>query len=415
MRSNLPKLGRGAVLVTAVLAACTPDAQNGLLAPSDPNLNVSVVAKKTATGFREQRQLHDWSLTKTVTPPSAHLAPGASATFTYTLTATRTSAGLSDQKVGVRGEICVTNPSTTLTISNIVITDDVEVLVGGVGTGTFVVNDAPVSTASNPELVPGEVGCYPYEFSFTPVAGATYWNEASISGTNMFPSHAEAPFTLPVTGTVSGEEDESATLADLLACPTGFSCAPAAEYGSGNWVLTGSSVISYNVVVTNTSAPCSNESTVHNSATLTESDSGDSHNATGDVILTTPDCTPPGDGTEGCTPGYWKQKQHFGNWVGYNPIDPNASRYETVFGVDIFSGNPTLLQALGTGGGGANRFGRHTTAALLNAASADVDYGFTVADVIAAVQAAVASGDLDSLSDKFEGMNERGCPLGRAD
>jgi uncharacterized repeat protein (TIGR01451 family) len=126
-------------------------------------------------------------------------------------------------------------------------------------------------------------------------------------------------------------------------------------------------------------------------------------------------CTPPPVGIHGCTPGYWKQTQHFGSWVGYVPTGPSASRYNTVFGVNLFSSSTTLLQALGQGGGGANRFGRHSTAALLNSANSGVQFGMTTAQVIAAVQAAVASGNLDTLSDQFERMNERGCPLGRAE
>jgi uncharacterized repeat protein (TIGR01451 family) len=123
-------------------------------------------------------------------------------------------------------------------------------------------------------------------------------------------------------------------------------------------------------------------------------------------------------GTGGCTPGYWKQKQHFGSWVGYVPTGTTASTYNAVFGVNLFGSNVTLLQALSTGGGGINRFGRHSTAALLNAANSGVDYGMSVAGVIAAVQAAVASGDfsmIDKLADEFEDRNERNCSLGRAD
>jgi len=50
------------------------------------------------------------------------------------------------------------------------------------------------------------------------------------------------------------------------------------------------------------------------------------------------------DGGEGCTPGFWKQPQHFGFWAGFDPSD----KYETVFGpgVDITvqnNPNPPIL------------------------------------------------------------------------
>ena len=98
------------------------------------------------------------------------------------------------------------------------------------------------------------------------------------------------------------------------------------------------------------------------------------------------------DGGEGCTPGFWKQPQHFGFWVGFDPSD----KYETVFGpgVDITVQNnpnppildPTLLEALSAQGGSQNALARHSVAALLNAASGIVSFDFSTAAVIAIVQ-----------------------------
>jgi hypothetical protein len=119
-----------------------------------------------------------------------------------------------------------------------------------------------------------------------------------------------------------------------------------------------------------------------------------------------PTPTPPAGG-EGCTPGYWKQEQHFGSWVTYEPGDS----FDTVFGVD--SSFATLLDAVSANGGGENALGRHAVAALLNAASADVASSFTTADVIQMVQDAYESGDFETVKDQFEADNETGCPLGR--
>jgi hypothetical protein len=116
---------------------------------------------------------------------------------------------------------------------------------------------------------------------------------------------------------------------------------------------------------------------------------------------------PPPTGIAGCTPGYWKQKHHFDSWVGYGQSD----NFNAVFGRNFFSGGRTLLKALSTGGGGKDRFGRHATAALLSTANGGVQYGMTTAQVISAVQAAIDNGTYDKLSDVFEKMNERGCPL----
>lgn len=113
------------------------------------------------------------------------------------------------------------------------------------------------------------------------------------------------------------------------------------------------------------------------------------------------------DGADGCTPGYWKQSHHFDSWpAAYTP----GQSFASVGFADVFPGK-TLLQVLSSGGGGLTALGRHTVAALLNSGNASVEYGQTPAAVIAAFNAAVASGSYDAQKNIFEGWNERGCPL----
>jgi hypothetical protein len=109
-------------------------------------------------------------------------------------------------------------------------------------------------------------------------------------------------------------------------------------------------------------------------------------------------------GGEGCTPGYWKQVQHFDSWSGASPGDS----FSDVFGVDY---DKTLLEALKTGGGGAKALGRHAAAAYLNALSPDVDYYYTPEQVIALVQEAYATGDFEAAKDLLAYQNEIFCPL----
>jgi hypothetical protein len=115
---------------------------------------------------------------------------------------------------------------------------------------------------------------------------------------------------------------------------------------------------------------------------------------------------PDEEGSEGCTPGYWKQEHHFDSWVGFSPSDD----FETVFGVDA-SFDKTLLGALQQGGGGEKALGRHAVAALLNAASPDVSFAFTEAQVISLVQNAYATGDFEGAKNLLEAQNQQGCPL----
>jgi len=120
---------------------------------------------------------------------------------------------------------------------------------------------------------------------------------------------------------------------------------------------------------------------------------------------------PPGLGAQGCTPGYWKQDQHFDSWVGYLPTDS----FNTVFGISSpFPNSLTLLDALGQGGGGIYALGRHAVAALLDSSNPDVDYALSGAQVIAKTKAAYESGDatlIEGTKNLLSQLNERGCPL----
>ena len=122
-------------------------------------------------------------------------------------------------------------------------------------------------------------------------------------------------------------------------------------------------------------------------------------------------------GDEGCTPGYWKN--HLDSWVptGYSPSQTVESVFDVPdsFGLD----NKTLLQALNFGGGpgpkgGAQILLRAAVAALLNASHSDVDYPRSASDVIADVNAALASGNRSTmlaLAAELDSDNNLGCPL----
>jgi hypothetical protein len=122
---------------------------------------------------------------------------------------------------------------------------------------------------------------------------------------------------------------------------------------------------------------------------------------------------------EGCTPGYWKQPHHLDSWVATG-FSPNQT-LESVFNVPDQFGldNRTLLQALSFEGGSDNAAAarillRAAVAALLNAAHPDVDYSLTTADVIAEVNAALASNSRSTmltLASRLDRLNNLGCPL----
>jgi hypothetical protein len=122
--------------------------------------------------------------------------------------------------------------------------------------------------------------------------------------------------------------------------------------------------------------------------------------------------------TEGCTPGYWKQTQHFDSWVTYTPTRTVGSIFT---GVDSSLSGETLLAAL-QGGGGPGLVGAETillraaVAALLNTSNPSVHYPLTSAQVISEVNAALATSDpstIPALATTLDNYNNGpgGCPL----
>lgn len=110
---------------------------------------------------------------------------------------------------------------------------------------------------------------------------------------------------------------------------------------------------------------------------------------------------------EGCTPGYWKQKQHFGDWaLPYTPDTLFSSVFENAFP------GKTFHQVLNLTGGGLKALGRHAVAALLNSVNPEVDYAFSEAEVIQMFNDVYPGGDYETLKNKFEFYNESFCPLG---
>jgi len=158
---------------------------------------------------------------------------------------------------------------------------------------------------------------------------------------------------------------------------------------------------------------------------------------------------------DGCTPGYWRQDQHFGSWdpddiFGLSPVDP-LTTFRVAFDlgdlnapitmktqggpgngpaptlVDTFvdsSDDITLLDAVWAQGDGENLLGRHATGSLLNAVNDEVMFN-TILDVdeiirlvqvaygkIADVNGIFVAGDFNDIANVFVAQNELGCPLG---
>jgi hypothetical protein len=148
----------------------------------------------------------------------------------------------------------------------------------------------------------------------------------------------------------------------------------------------------------------------------------------------------------GCTPGYWRQEQHFGNWATpYSPVhtEGDDTDIETVGGMFSsasagFADDGLVEGLMYRGGDGVNGATeillRAAVAGVLNMANSEVngyykvaidddddgDVDFTIDDaqgLIDAVNAALDSGDRDTmltLAGFIDEANNHYCPLARA-
>lgn len=123
---------------------------------------------------------------------------------------------------------------------------------------------------------------------------------------------------------------------------------------------------------------------------------------------------------EGCTPGYWKQAQHFGSWTAPYTPDTNLRDIFVTTPVELVP-DDTLLEALNYGGGpgvsGATQILlRAAVAALLNASSPDVSFPVSVGHVVNTTIDRLESQYRPTILTRaayFDSINNLGCPLAR--
>jgi hypothetical protein len=123
-------------------------------------------------------------------------------------------------------------------------------------------------------------------------------------------------------------------------------------------------------------------------------------------------------GTNGCTPGFWKNnadKKDYAAWPDSAIKNFSfSSVFDRVITIDVKGkGNtitdPTLEQALGATGGDVNALARHGVAAYLNSIDDEVPFPISTANVIAWVQEAIDEGDFEEHKSILADANELGC------
>ena len=206
--------------------------------------------------------------------------------------------------------------------------------------------------------------------------------------TRTFDSGSDVDFEIVVTN--AGDQDlDNVMVTDMLA--------PECDRDIGS--LAAGASVSYICTVPNVTVGFENEACVEGQRNGVMVD---------DCDPSTVEIPPPPGGGQGCTPGFWKQSQHFDSWTApYTPDTPFSDVFE-----DAFPGM-TLLDAASNGGGGLDALGRHTVAALLNAASPDVSYDQSVSDVVGGFNDVFPGSkkEYEGLKDVLNDLNEQGCPL----
>ena len=155
---------------------------------------------------------------------------------------------------------------------------------------------------------------------------------------------------------------------------------------------------------------------IQNTATVSSTNDTDTSNNSSGPITIAIECPP---GNQGCTPGYWKQSQHFDSWVGFTQSQSVGGVFSGVAGVCPTLANKTLLQALNFKGGNTlcekvQILLRAAVAAVLNAANPNVSYPLSVSEVQSMVNTALATHDPDTILDLatlLDDDNNLGCPL----
>ena len=269
--------------------------------------------------------------------------------------------------------------------------------------------DTPTSTATNmPTNTPTSTATNAPTNTATSTATNMPTNTATDTPTSTVTNMPTNTATSTVTNRAHQHSTHNTPTSTVTNAPTNTATSTATNAPTNTATSTATNAPTNTATSTATNAPT-------NTATSTATNAPT--NTATSTATNTPTNTPVP--FNGCTPGYWKQSQHFDSWA-LTGFTPNQT-LESVFDVpNSFSlDNKTLLQALSFKGG-AGKVGaaetllRAAVSALLNASSPDLDYPLTSAQVISRVNAALASNNRSTmlaLAKTLDEYNNLFCPL----
>jgi hypothetical protein len=311
------RLIRTAVLLSAGIIALA--AQGAARAQTTSPCNTQVWAMfvpGTLAGFSDCK--YDWTLQKTVLPTSVTISTGSSQNVTYTIKACRTGPAC---RLGVRGQLHLLN-ETCCPAQNVRVTFVVTFTQNGVAhsvtqlvpVGTIGPNsDCPTATSGNPDY-----RVLPFEIPLCQAASCDGIANVQITAmarldNQLLPLANPDPSDNVSIPPFATDIDANAVVTDSSSCPTGFTCTSTSplpkSLTSSDLDRYGCATISYMTTFQNVSAPCGQNLSVKNTASVVKStNTNDVRTASATVGISTGSC-----GT-GCTftLGYWKN--HPNSW-----------------------------------------------------------------------------------------------------
>lgn len=435
-KKSLFRLASAVAAAAVLLAACSQVGDDPTLDPSMVVIGPTLEVDKSLT-VRHSQSVEPRVTDKTAVTPEVDVTDGT-AELSYTMVVEDVVAAESDSAT-------IADLSVANTGSAAVTVDILDTLYCGDGNGVadpsgaisiLVHQESDVAIAAgDTHVVPGPFG--PYDVGACPASGDGITRDVvnRVVVSNADTGAVLVEIDLLPSDRLASSSIAAAYLVDEEQIPSGYAITDATLTLEGADVPFTASMSgdTYRIV---TDAPAS-AGTYHLTKTLTR-DAGvacepdltvvntayTSSDGTADAMVGSAAtatialiCTPE-EGGEGCTPGFWQ------NWTGMPPGNqPNAwaatgyhwsDPFTSAGFVDAYDGR-TLLEVLERGGGGMNALGRHTVAALLNAAHPDVAYDLGVAEVVSMFNDVVVNdGNVNALKNQFEALNEQGCPLSQA-
>jgi hypothetical protein len=373
----------------------TPFSLTDTATPNDQTLNAGTysVAETLPSGWDQTSATCTSSIQDTETPGTLELDAGETITCTFTNTK--------------RGHIIVVKNAEPNNAQDFTFTNN---FANG-NPGTFNLDDDSDGTLSNSrdsEVLPGT-----FSISEGSVAGWTQTSATCSDGSPVSAVVVSAGET--VTCTFTNTQQQGHIVVDKITVPTG-------DTQSFSFTTTGSGYTPFSL----TDAATPNDQTLspgtysvaetaiegwNQTSVVCTSSTGGSENPTSISLAAGETVTCTFTNTQvvaqGCSPGYWKQAQHFGSYP--DGVYPNSLFSDVFTGSTAFP-DMTLLQVLNQSGGGINALGRIMVGAYLNASTVD-EFPYTPEEVITAFNEATPS-TYNSVKTTFEALQDP-CPFGK--